>query len=384
MNAAVPLSPEERFVEELKPPVPASLLFLDIVAGGVLCIFLFTGLSFEDVSAVQTFMGVLATVPHMARRIAPRSVVALTLAGGLGLLLSGVAPGDVSGALLASGLLTFYTIVRQLGRRATWRLGGSAVVLFLTAGWLTGAGVTNPFVLLGAALIGAMTLLANLHLSHTEIEEIRTDSLETLREWAAMTERARIAREMHDIVAHSVSMIAVQAETAPYTLENLDDRTKQEFSEIAASARTTLTEMRRLLGVLRADIPAAPETAPQPGLSRLPELLDRHDGKADLDLVGERVPVSRAVDVSAYRIIQEALANARAHAPGARVSIELTYRPALLVLRIADDGPGPSGDTANGHGLVGMRERALTLGGWFEAGPGPTGGFLVRAGLPLE
>ncbi|MEV4183314.1 histidine kinase [Streptosporangium canum] len=381
MDTTTPLSSEEPFVQDLKPPVPTSLLLLDIVAGGALCLVLFLELPLERSSAIEVVMGILTTVPHMARRIAPKSAIVLTLVGAAGLLAGGITPGV---ALATSGLLSFYTIVRQLNRGAAWAAGGSAVILFLVAGWFTGVGVMSPFVLLGTAMVCVLTLLANLHLSHAEIEEMRADGLGALREQAAMAERARIAREMHDIVAHSVSKIAVQAETAPYTLDGLDDRAKQEFAEIAAGARTTLTEMRRLLGVLRADVTTAPETAPQPGLALLAELVERHEGVVDLAIVGEPVPVPQAVDVSAYRIVQEALTNARVHAPGARVSIELTYRPPLLVLRITDDGPGPAVDTSNGHGLVGMRERALALGGWFEAGPGPAGGFLIQAGLPLE
>ncbi|MFJ2032368.1 sensor histidine kinase [Streptosporangium sp. NPDC087985] len=370
MDPTTPLSLKEPFIEEsfiqdLKPPVPTSFLLLDIVAGGVLCLALFIELLFEGSSAIEVVMGILATVPHMARRIAPKSVIVLTLVGAAGLLADGITPGVV---LAASGLLSFYTIVRQLNRGAAWAAGGSAVILLLVAGWFTGVGIVNPFVLLGTALVCVLTLLANLHLSHAEIEEMRADGLGTLREQAAMAERARIAREMHDIVAHSVSKIAVQAETAPYTLDGLDDRTKQEFAEIAAGARTTLTEMRHLLGVLRADVTTAPETAPQPGLARLPELVERHEGVTDLDVVGEAVPVPQAVDVSAYRIVQEALTNARIHAPGARVSIELTYRPDLLVLRIVDDGPGPSGDTSNGHGLVGMRDRTQAVVHAYESG----------------
>ncbi|MER5320690.1 sensor histidine kinase [Streptosporangium roseum] len=329
----------------------------------------------------------LATAPQAIRRSHPWPAVALTFLGAVGLLAGGVNRLPV--AVGVSGVLSFYTILRRLGRGAAWALTVGVGVL-LTSGFV--AQGSSWLLYRGGSLIlittlGVVTvtaLLADVRRSRSEVKEARAGTLETLREQAAMAERARIAREMHDIVAHSVSMIAVQAETAPYTLGDLDDRVKQEFAEIATSARTTLTEMRRLLGVLRADITTAPETAPQPGLAVLPELVERHEGVVDLDIVGEPVPVPQAVDVSAYRIVQEALTNARVHAPGARVSIELTYRPSLLVLRITDDGPGPSGDTPNGHGLVGMRERALALGGWFNAGPGPGGGFLIQAGLPLE
>ncbi|MET8332353.1 sensor histidine kinase [Streptosporangium canum] len=337
-------------------------------------------------SPLVLLAALLATAPQAVRRSQPWPAVALTFLGAVGLL--AVSVNRLPVAVGVSGVLSFYTILRRLGRRAAWSLTAGVGVLltvgFIAQGpyWLYRGGIIILITALGVVAVTA--LLADVRRSRSEIKEVRADNLETLREQAAMAERARIAREMHDIVAHSVSMIAVQAETAPYTLGDLDERVKQEFAEIATSARTTLTEMRRLLGVLRADITTAPETAPQPGLALLPELVERHEGVVDLDIVGEPVPVPQAVDVSAYRIVQEALTNARVHAPGARVSIELTYRPSLLVLRITDDGPGPSGDTSNGHGLVGMRERALALGGWFKAAPGPAGGFLIHAGLPLE
>ncbi|WP_405088793.1 sensor histidine kinase [Microbispora sp. NBC_01389] len=329
----------------------------------------------------------LATLPHTVRHRHPVGAVALTGVGALALLVfEGAIAGNIFGLgypVYVSGLLSAYTVFRMVGRRTAWLLGsgsaaGAFILVFL-------AGAQRPDAALGwAALPVAMALLADLRRSRHEVREARVDNLEALREQAAMAERARIAREMHDIVAHSISMIAVQAETAPYTLADLGDDGRKEFAEIAATARGTLTEMRRLLGVLRAEAP--PETAPQPGLARLPALIEQHGGEVDLDVVGEVRELPQAVNISAYRIIQEALTNARQHAPGARVSIEVAYRPALLALRIADDGPGPAEKTpeASGHGLIGMRERATALGGWFVAGPGPEGGFLLQAGLPTE
>ncbi|MFF4990864.1 sensor histidine kinase [Streptosporangium saharense] len=360
----------------------------DVAVGFVLAFLALAQLN--DRSALTLLAAMLATLPHALRRKHPWLVVALVSCGALCLLYTGVLPNNPLLAVLLSGALTLYTIACRLGPLRAGLAVGAMTVLLLAVAFLLGGprslwSLTNDGRLL-ILFLGTVTVLflAHVRRSSGTIREMRADNLETLREQAAMAERARIAREMHDIVAHSVSKIAVQAETAPYTLDGLDERTRQEFAEIATSARTTLTEMRRLLGVLRADVVAAPETAPQPGLARLPELLERHGGEVDLDVVGEAFPVPQAVDISAYRIIQEALTNARVHAPGARVSIELAYRPALLALRITDNGPGPSGDTGDGHGLVGMRERALALGGWFTAGPGPSGGFLIQVGLPLE
>lgn len=360
----------------------------DIVVAALLAGFAVLETAGMRHSMIAVLPALLATAPQAVRRRHPWPALLLTLLGAAGLGVINIGPPNLPLAVALSGVLSFYTLLRQLSRRGAWALTALIsvlVVLFDSAiGLHSGGGIVAVFL----GVMVATALLADVRRSRTEIKEVRADNLETLREQAAMAERARIAREMHDIVAHSVSLIAVQAETAPYTLDDLDDRTRREFAEIATSARTTLTEMRRLLGVLRADVTTAPETAPQPGLARLPELVERHDGEVDLDVVGEQVPVPQAVDVSAYRIVQEALTNARVHAPGARVSIELTYRPALLVLRIVDNGPGPAADPPDGHagrhGLVGMRERALALGGWFNAGPGPAGGFLIHAGLPLD
>ncbi|MFI6596203.1 sensor histidine kinase [Nonomuraea sp. NPDC050536] len=341
-------------------------------------------------------LGVLAaTLPQALRHTHPPLSALLPLAGAALLFLDEPYPQQWPLAVYASAALSFYTLLKLVDRRLAW-IGGTLVTLgalglaVVTWYWEgVDYGVTRMMVFLVAAAVvaGVITLLADVRRSRTEVTQVRASNLETLREQAAMAERARIAREMHDIVAHSISMIAVQAESAPYTLENLDEPAKREFAEIAGSARQTLSEMRRLLGVLRADTPRVQETEPQPGLARLPELFREHGGPVDLDVVGEQRPLPQAVDLSAYRIIQEALTNVRVHAPGARVSIELAYRPDVLVMRIADDGPGPVATdrgSASGHGLVGMRERALGLGGWFNAEPGPAGGFLITVGLPLE
>ena len=210
---------------------------------------------------------------------------------------------------------------------------------------------------------------------------------ETMREQAAMEERARIARELHDVVAHHVSMIAVQAETARLTTRDLSEEGQQRFGDIAESARDALGEMRRLLGVLREDAGGGGERQPQPRLDRMQELID--DARATgtpvrLTLRGPVVTLSPSVDLAAYRIVQEALTNARRHAPGAGVEVDLRYEPGLLHLRVRDDGPGPAPRARDGNGLMGMRERATLVGGTLRTGPAEGGGFLVEAELPIK
>ncbi len=205
----------------------------------------------------------------------------------------------------------------------------------------------------------------------------------TLVEHTARGERARIARELHDVVAHHISMIAVQAETARLTTPDLTTLGAPRFSDIGERARAGLTEMRRLLGVLREDTDEAAERHPQPGLAQLVDLLDdaRQTAGARLIVSGAPVPLDPGVELAAYRIVQEALTNARRHAPGAAVDVELRYGKELRV-RIRDNGPGPAHPA--GHGLAGMRERAAAVGGTLHTGTTAVGGFLVEATLPVE
>jgi signal transduction histidine kinase len=223
----------------------------------------------------------------------------------------------------------------------------------------------------------------------------------TLLEHTARGERARIARELHDVVAHHISMIAVQAETARLTTAGMPAAGAQRLSEIGDTARAGLTEMRRLLGVLREDAQTdAAERRPQPGLQQLNDLLDdaRDTSGAVTRLIvsGPPVTLGPGVELAAYRIIQEALTNARRHAPGAAVDVELHYTDDALRLRIRDNGPGPPiAAPAGGHGLPGMRERAAAgggrlrtgpaaVGGRLRTGPAAVGGFLVEATLPVK
>jgi signal transduction histidine kinase len=220
-----------------------------------------------------------------------------------------------------------------------------------------------------------------------ERDATRRAMTDTLREQAATQERARIARELHDVVAHHVSMVAVQAETARLTTRDMPPEGQARLAAIGDTARDALTEMRRLLGVLRTDAGGNADRAPQPGLDRLEELLDgaREAGTSvRLTVRGDAVGVSPGVDLTAYRVVQEALTNARRHAPGAAVDVEVLYGEDSVRVRVRDDGPGPAaGPQHDGHGLVGMHERVAMVGGRLKVGPAEAGGFAVEAELPI-
>ena len=205
---------------------------------------------------------------------------------------------------------------------------------------------------------------------------------------AVLEERTRIARELHDVVAHHMSLIAVRAETAPYRLTGLSEPVRAEFGALSEVAREALAEMRRLLGVLRHDQPAA--LAPQPQLADLPTLVDAaRQAGVSIELSASpalgRVPPG--VGVCAYRIVQESLSNASQHAPGAAVTVSVGRDAGAVLLRVANGPGGPAGPSGSehgpGHGLTGMRERVALLGGSLSAGPEPDGGFVVSAVLPL-
>lgn len=205
---------------------------------------------------------------------------------------------------------------------------------------------------------------------------------------AVLEERTRIARELHDVVAHHLSLIAVRAETAPYRLSGLPDPAQAEFGSLSEVAREALTEMRRLLGVLRHDQPA--ELAPQPGLADLPSLVDtaRQAGLSiELSVQVSLHQVPSGIGICAYRIVQESLSNASQHAPGAAVTVSVGHDSGAIVLQVANGPGGPADPFGNeqgpGYGLTGMRERVALLGGSLAVGPSPDGGFVVTAVLPL-
>ncbi|GAA2668796.1 sensor histidine kinase [Actinoplanes palleronii] len=203
---------------------------------------------------------------------------------------------------------------------------------------------------------------------------------------ALLEERTRIAREMHDVVAHHMSMIAVQAETAPYRLAGLPDEAKDELASIAGSARQALTDMRRVLGVLRSEDQQA-EHAPQPGYPDIAELVGtaRRAGLPVTEELPALTGIGEAAGLTAYRIAQEALANAARHAPGGPVRLVARADGDRLELRVSNeltDPPGPA--QKGGHGLIGMRERVALLGGELSVGPDGAGAYQVLARLPRE
>jgi signal transduction histidine kinase len=203
---------------------------------------------------------------------------------------------------------------------------------------------------------------------------------------AVVEERARIARELHDAIAHNVSMMVVQAGAERRVLESDQDGTREVLSTIESIGRGALTEMRRLVGMLRSD--AEEPLAPQPGLGDLGTLVTqvREAGlPVDLLVEGERRELPVGLELSAYRIVQEALTNALKHAGDAHASVRVHYGADSLELEIVDDGDGDTSPVSSGgHGLVGMRERVALYGGRFDAGRGPGGGFAIRVLLPIR
>jgi signal transduction histidine kinase len=198
-------------------------------------------------------------------------------------------------------------------------------------------------------------------------------------------EQARIARELHDVIAHSVSMIVVQAAAADDVFDERPDQAREALRSIERAGRDAMVELRRLLNAVRPTL--EPDTEPQPGLDRLDELADSMSaGGVQVSVRREGAPAAlpAGLDLSAYRIVQEALTNTLRHARATRAEVTLSYGAEALEVDVRDDGRAtPGNGAAGGHGLVGMRERAALLGGTLDAGPQPGGGYRVHARLPL-
>lgn len=288
-------------------------------------------------------------------------------------------------------LITFAVSVASITFRHGWRPGLIQLVLATLAG--VTAAVFQPSIPSGNSLIVTTSVVSGVYLIAVLFagrlrlgDELTRERAHTAQEQAKrelVEERTRIARELHDVVAHSMSIIQVQASTARYRVSELPPEAAAEFDDIAASARGALTEMRRILGVLRTEDHLA-ELAPQRGIDDIPALIEttRRAG-ADVAL-SQAVSdgVAPATQLAAYRITQEALSNAVRHAPGAAITVSLMADDTDITVTISnaatDAEPGPSG----GHGLRGMTERTALLGGTIQAGPVPDGGWSVTARLP--
>ncbi|MFC4057494.1 sensor histidine kinase [Planomonospora corallina] len=236
-------------------------------------------------------------------------------------------------------------------------------------------------------------IYANTRRRYLESLEERAERAERERDQrarlAAAEERTRIARELHDVVAHNVSVMIVQADGAGYAIDSDPEQARLAVRAVSAAGRRALAEMRRMVGVLRTDAEAVEgEYAPQPGLSQLDALMEqvRSSGlPVEVRVSGAVRELPEGEQLAVYRIVQEALTNTLKHGgPGSRAEVELEYGVRELVVRVADDGRGvaaPGGP--GGHGLVGMRERVMVYGGSLEAGPRPGGGFRVVVRLPV-
>jgi signal transduction histidine kinase len=287
-----------------------------------------------------------------------------------------------TGVYPAAGVLVYGLCLYAVGVR-----GKGWFVLCVATVTLLGALVVDARSSVGAILAAIPLLMgAIVRARRSSRTELAQQARRLEGERALLTERQRIARELHDIVAHHMSVIAIQAEAGPRKVANPPPELVESFADIRASALSGLDELRRLLGVMRS---SGADTAPQPGLAELDDLLDsaRSGGvRVTSSVSGTARVLPQGIDLSAYRIVQEALSNVMRHAPGSAARVELGYAPSALVIKVRNDAcaaqNGDADQEGAGHGLIGMRERAGMLGGHLEAGPTDDGGFLVTAVLP--
>ena len=340
-----------------------------------------------------------AIVPVAFRRVAPLVAIAISAAVFLPYVIvyrgAFVAGGSVANA--ATELLLVYSVGRHTqGRKLL--VGAGFALLFAAepgiagqTGWSDWA--VNLIIAGGTLGLGvALRIQEGRSISLAVAADRAQSEQEATAQAAVHEERARIARELHDVVAHNIGLIVLQAGGARSVLGTNPERARTALAQVEETGRQTLAEMRHLVGILREDVDE--ERQPLPRLERLPILVDeaRAAGLAvELEVEGAPVDLPTGLELAAYRLIQEALTNVRKHAPTARVLVRLCYEPDRLRIEVSDDG-GPSvavhhvalGTADLGHGLIGMRERVQLYGGRMPAGLMPFGGFRVEAVLPLS
>ena len=380
--------------------LPASVLFdsgLALAAAGVSTL-LFTELMNaaqptppRGMLALGYVLALLHTLPLVARRRFPGTVLGISVVSGLAVAALGMPE------ILGIAILVAVYSVAAYGDRWVSLAGLAVAEVGSAAVQLTPGRFQTPTVVSNALVFGAAWLLGHFvgrrraytaRLEQTaELERTRAEQARR----AVAEERLRLARELHDVVAHSISVIAVQSGVGAHVADTQPEEAAKALAAIEATSRAALTELRRLLGVLRQEDEPQGDLAPVPGLADLDGLL-AEVAKAGLavrlQVEGRPAPLPAGVDLSAYRIVQEALTNVVKHAGPARAQVTIRYRDHEVMVEVIDDGRGvaaPTGDgrARVGHGLIGMRERVAVFGGDLEAGPRSDGGFRVAARLPL-
>ncbi|BCK71762.1 two-component sensor histidine kinase [Streptomyces libani subsp. rufus] len=369
----------------------------------------------HEPSAITVMLAALACAALVLRRRLPRTVLAAT--GSLTIIELIARSGDARAPVAAAAVIALFTLASRTDRPTTWRVGALTVVGLTAAAMLYGprpwyaqenlgifawtgmAAATGDAVRSRRAFVSAIRERAE-RAERTREEEARRRVAE---------ERMRIARELHDVVAHHIALVNVQAGVASHVMDNRPDQAKEALAHVREASRSALEELRATVGLLRqSDDPRAP-TEPAPGLGVLDQLVDgfvRAGIPVDLDIPREPRPLPAAIDLTAYRVVQEALTNVHKHAgEGARATVRISHSDTTLTVTVLDDGagragiprqkggdrppvepggPGEPGDSGGGHGLIGMRERVFALRGTVVTGPRAAGGFQVRVTLPLQ
>ncbi|WP_030263614.1 sensor histidine kinase [Streptomyces sp. NRRL B-24484] len=335
---------------------------------------------------------VAAAAPLPWRRRAPFTV---WLVSGVFSLTQSIVAHSVAPQIPLHQVLTVYTVADRGRDWQRWLMLAILVPANILGTRSPNGMLFSLLMSVGSFILGSLTrelrrrARVEAERARAEAERAREAALRAAGEAgrAVAEERGRIAREMHDILAHAVSLMVIQAEAGPLVVRSDPDRAIRTFDTIADSGRDAMVQLRRVLGVLKED-GARPELAPQPVLAELPAVVDRvrDAGITVRAEIEEHGPAD--VQAAAYRIVQEALTNVLKHAGARRVSVRVGVRGPALEVEVADDGrgvPPAHGDALpGGRGLIGIRERAAACGGSAEAGPRPGGGFLVNARLPLD
>lgn len=325
----------------------------------------------------------LMTVPLGWRRTAPLAAMVLVAAG---FAMSGLeADPPEPLAQLAAVLAASYAVAVHA---RTWREAraglGAGLAGGIGAAVLQGGEDAGFIAILVGAAWGAGAAVRRLTNRSVELEA-RVETLHERARAAAVEERERIARELHDVVSHSVSLMVVQAGAAEQVLRKDPDQAERALRAVQAAGRGAVDDLRRMLGLLRPGEPVGNSRSPQPGLAALDDLVAAHGAAVRVDR-GELPQLAAGVDLAAYRIIQEALTNARKHAPGRPTSVRVDWSGGRLDLEIRTEAPPRNGSRSpgTGHGLVGMRERVSLYGGTFEAGLDDRADWVVHASIPVR